>query len=84
VELFTIHERVDPKPSGVEELLALAAVLEAGDRERQRANSRRAIAGGVVNAATRSTTTVLRLRACGIGTGENTVVHLGEKRIDHC
>jgi hypothetical protein len=84
VELFTIHERVDPKPSGVEELLALAAVLEAGDRERQRANSRRDIAGGVVNAATRSTTTVLRLRACGIGTGENTVVHSGEKRIDHC
>jgi hypothetical protein len=28
--LLTILERVDPKPLGVEELLALAVVLEAG------------------------------------------------------
>jgi len=34
VKLFTLHERVDPKPPGVERFLALAAVLEAGDRER--------------------------------------------------
>jgi len=30
VQLLTIHERVAPKPIGVEELPALAAVLEAG------------------------------------------------------
>lgn len=30
VKLLTILERVDPKPSGVEQLLALAAVLAAG------------------------------------------------------
>jgi hypothetical protein len=30
VKLLTILARVDPKPSGVEELPALAVVLEAG------------------------------------------------------
>jgi hypothetical protein len=30
VQLLTILERVDPKPLGVEELPALAVVLEAG------------------------------------------------------
>jgi hypothetical protein len=30
VKLLTILERVDPKTSGVEELLALAGVVEAG------------------------------------------------------
>jgi len=32
--LVTILERVDPKTFGVDELRAVAAVLEAGDRER--------------------------------------------------
>lgn len=35
----------------------------------------------MVNAATRSTTRLLGRRARGIGTGENTVVHLREKEL---